>query len=50
VDRASAGDIVVIHDGHHKDPRPDRRYAVDTIARLVPELKDRGFQFGTICP
>ena len=50
VDRASAGDIVVIHDGHHKDPRADRRYAADAIDRLVPELKARGFQFGTICP
>ena len=49
-DRISAGDIVVIHDGHHKDPRADRGYAVDTIARLDPELKGRGFQFGTICP
>jgi Predicted xylanase/chitin deacetylase len=49
-DRASAGDIIVIHDGHHVDPRPDRRYAVETIDRLIPELKSRGFEFGTICP
>ena len=48
--RASAGDIVVIHDGHHKDPRADRRYAVETVDRLVPELKAAGFSFGTICP
>lgn len=50
VDHASPGDIVVIHDGHHKDPRADRRYAVETIDRLIPELKAKGFQFGTICP
>jgi peptidoglycan/xylan/chitin deacetylase (PgdA/CDA1 family) len=50
VSGASAGDIVVIHDGHHKDPRADRRYAVDTVDRLIPALKARGFQFGTICP
>jgi chitooligosaccharide deacetylase len=50
VARASAGDIFVIHDGHHKDPRADRRYAVETVDRLIPELKARGFQFGTICP
>jgi peptidoglycan/xylan/chitin deacetylase (PgdA/CDA1 family) len=49
-DRASPGDIVVIHDGHHKDPRADRRYAVETIDRLIPELKARGFVFDTICP
>jgi peptidoglycan/xylan/chitin deacetylase (PgdA/CDA1 family) len=48
--RASAGDIVVIHDGHHKDPRADRQYAVETIDRLIPQLKAKGFQFGTICP
>lgn len=49
-DRASPGDIVVIHDGHHKDARPDRRYAVETVDRLIPELKSRGFEFGRICP
>jgi peptidoglycan/xylan/chitin deacetylase (PgdA/CDA1 family) len=49
-DRASPGDIIVIHDGHHEDPRADRGYAVETVDRLIPELKDKGFQFGTICP
>jgi peptidoglycan-N-acetylglucosamine deacetylase len=48
--RASPGDIVVIHDGHHKDPRPDRRYAVETVDALIPKLRDRGFQFGKVCP
>jgi chitooligosaccharide deacetylase len=47
---ASPGDIIVIHDGHHKDPRADRRYAVETVDRLIPELRKRGFAFGTICP
>lgn len=49
-DRASPGDIVVIHDGHHEDPRADRRYAVETVDRLIPELRARGFAFGIICP
>ena len=49
-DRASAGDIVVIHDGHHEDPRADRRYAIETVDRLIPELRAAGFAFGTICP
>jgi peptidoglycan-N-acetylglucosamine deacetylase len=49
-DRASPGDIVVIHDGHHKDARADRRYAIEVVDRLVPDLQSRGFQFGTICP
>jgi peptidoglycan/xylan/chitin deacetylase (PgdA/CDA1 family) len=47
---ASSGDIIVIHDGHHKDPRADRHYAVETVDRLIPELRKRGFAFGTICP
>lgn len=50
LDRASPGDIVVIHDGHHKDPRADRQYAVEAVDRLIPELRQRGFAFGTICP
>ena len=48
--RASPGDIVVIHDGHHMDPQADRRYAIDIVNELVPELRDRGFVFGTVCP
>jgi peptidoglycan/xylan/chitin deacetylase (PgdA/CDA1 family) len=49
-DRASPGDIIVIHDGHHVDSRADRRYAIETVDRLIPELKAKGFAFGTICP
>ena len=49
-DRASPGDIIVIHDGHHEDPRADRRYAVETVDRLISALRAEGFQFGTICP
>jgi chitooligosaccharide deacetylase len=48
--RASPGDIFVIHDGHHENPRADRRYAVETVDRVIPVLKARGFHFGTICP
>jgi peptidoglycan/xylan/chitin deacetylase (PgdA/CDA1 family) len=48
--KASDGDIIVIHDGHHKNPRADRRYAVETVDALIPRLKEKGFQFGTICP
>lgn len=47
--KASAGDIIVIHDGHHRDPDADRRHAAETVRRLVPELKSRGFAFGRLC-
>jgi peptidoglycan/xylan/chitin deacetylase (PgdA/CDA1 family) len=49
-DRASPGDIIVIHDGHHENPRADRQYAIDTVDRLIPELRRRGFELGVICP
>jgi peptidoglycan/xylan/chitin deacetylase (PgdA/CDA1 family) len=49
VSHASPGDIIVIHDGHHENPRADRRYAIDVTDALVPELRKKGFGFGTIC-
>lgn len=48
--RASAGDIIVLHDGHHVNPRADRQYAIEAVRRLVPALRQRGFHFGTLCP
>lgn len=47
--KASPGDIVVIHDGHHKNPRAERRHAGQTVTRVAPLLKAKGFQFGTLC-
>ncbi len=47
--KASAGDIIVIHDGHHKNPQADRRHAGETMRRLVPMLRERGFQFAPLC-
>jgi peptidoglycan/xylan/chitin deacetylase (PgdA/CDA1 family) len=47
--RARGGSIVVLHDGHHKNPRADRRYTVETVDRLVPLLRAKGLTFGTIC-
>jgi peptidoglycan/xylan/chitin deacetylase (PgdA/CDA1 family) len=49
VRHASPGDIVVVHDGHHVNPRADRRYAIDVARALIPALRQKGFQFGTIC-
>ena len=47
--KVSAGDIIVIHDGHHADPRADRRHASETIRRLAPVLRSRGFAFDGLC-
>jgi hypothetical protein len=38
-----------MHDGHHVDPRSDRRYAVEAAALMIPALRARGFSFGTLC-
>jgi peptidoglycan/xylan/chitin deacetylase (PgdA/CDA1 family) len=47
--RVSAGDIVVMHDGHHVDPAADRRYAIEATRQLVRELKPKGFTFDALC-
>ncbi len=47
--RASDGSVVVMHDGHHENPRADRARTVAATADLVPALKARGFAFGTLC-
>lgn len=47
--KASPGDIVVMHDGHHKNPRADRRHAAEAVRLLVPALRNRGYTFGTLC-
>ncbi len=49
VGRASAGDIMVLHDGDESAPRKDQRQTVDATARLIPALRARGFDFGTVC-
>jgi peptidoglycan/xylan/chitin deacetylase (PgdA/CDA1 family) len=47
--KASAGDVIVIHDGHHLNARADRRHAAETVRILAPRLRSRGFAFGALC-
>jgi peptidoglycan/xylan/chitin deacetylase (PgdA/CDA1 family) len=47
--RASAGDIIVMHDGDDKAPTKPQPQTVEATARLIPELRARGFRFGTVC-
>ena len=47
--RARGGDIIVMHDGDEKAPFADQRYTVEATARLIPALRERGFQFATVC-
>ena len=47
--RADDGDIVVMHDGHHRNPRADRLHTVKATADLIPRLRARGFRFVELC-
>jgi peptidoglycan/xylan/chitin deacetylase (PgdA/CDA1 family) len=47
--RARAGDIIVMHDGDESAPFADQRHTVEAAARLIPDLRAKGFVFGTIC-
>ena len=49
VGHAGAGDIIVMHDGDESAPRKDQRQTVDATARLIPALRARGLDFGTVC-
>ena len=46
---AKPGNIVVIHDGHHRDPRANRLYAIEATRRVIGELRARGYGFGALC-
>jgi peptidoglycan-N-acetylglucosamine deacetylase len=45
----SDGSIVVIHDGHHKNQSSDRQRTIAITQMLIPQLKTRGFKFGSVC-
>ena len=47
--KAKGGDIIVMHDGHHVDPRADRQHTVEAARALVPALRARGLELGTLC-
>jgi peptidoglycan-N-acetylglucosamine deacetylase len=49
VRHAKPGNIVVIHDGHHQDPRANRLYAVEAARRIIDNLRAQGYRFGTLC-
>jgi chitooligosaccharide deacetylase len=46
--RANDGDIIVMHDGHHIDTHPDRRYAIEATTWLIPAVRARGLAFGRL--
>jgi peptidoglycan/xylan/chitin deacetylase (PgdA/CDA1 family) len=46
---AGPGKIIVIHDAHHRNPRADRRYAVEATRRIIDRLRAKGYKFATFC-
>ncbi|MCL4793848.1 MAG: polysaccharide deacetylase family protein [Bryobacteraceae bacterium] len=46
---ASPGQIIVIHDGHHENPRADRRYAIEAARLVIEGLRAKGYDFATFC-
>jgi len=49
VPRIRPGDIVVMHDGDESAPRKPQPQTVEATARLIPQLRAKGFEFGAVC-
>ena len=47
--RVRGGDIVVMHDGDESAPFADQRHTVEATAQVIPRLRAKGFEFGTVC-
>jgi peptidoglycan-N-acetylglucosamine deacetylase len=52
--RVHNGAIICLHDGRGVEGNPDIRPTLDAVARLIPALRDRGYEFRTVsqllCP
>jgi peptidoglycan/xylan/chitin deacetylase (PgdA/CDA1 family) len=48
VAHAGPGKIIVIHDGHHRNPRADRKYAIEATRLIIEALSASGYTFGTL--
>jgi peptidoglycan/xylan/chitin deacetylase (PgdA/CDA1 family) len=46
---AAPGKIVVFHNGHHRNPQADRRYAIEATRRIIEGLQARRYEFPTLC-
>jgi peptidoglycan/xylan/chitin deacetylase (PgdA/CDA1 family) len=45
--RSQAGSIIILHDGGNTE-KVDRSQTVDAVKEIIPELKQRGFEFVTL--
>lgn len=46
--KASPGGIVCLHDGRGVQPHPDIGSTLDALQRIVPALKDQGYNFESV--
>ena len=49
VANAAPGKIIVIHDGHHRNPQADRKYAIEAAAQIIDGLRAKGYRFAGLC-
>jgi peptidoglycan/xylan/chitin deacetylase (PgdA/CDA1 family) len=42
------GDVILLHDGGHRGLGVDRAFTLSAVDRLIPRLRERGFQFVTV--
>jgi peptidoglycan/xylan/chitin deacetylase (PgdA/CDA1 family) len=49
ISHAAPGKIIVIHDGHHRNPNADRQYAIEATARVVDSLLAQRYEFRAMC-
>jgi peptidoglycan/xylan/chitin deacetylase (PgdA/CDA1 family) len=49
ISNAIPGGIIVLHDGHHRRPRADRRYTVEAVRIIIQRLREDGYTFGRLC-
>ncbi len=46
---ARPGKIIVIHDGHHRNSRADRQYALEATRRIIDGLRAKSHNFAAFC-
>lgn len=49
ISNAAPGRIAVLHDGHHQNPRADRRYTLAAVPLIIDRLREDGYGFAPLC-
>ncbi|MGH8982300.1 MAG: hypothetical protein ACRDY6_00275, partial [Acidimicrobiia bacterium] len=46
--RARDGDIILLHDGYHKDPEHDRSASIEATDQVLERMTADGYRFVTV--